>query len=366
MKLTAKIKLQPTPEQADALRRTLTQANAACDYISQVAWQERTFKQFAIHSKVYRVVKEQFGLSAQMTVRAIAKVADSYKLDKATCRTFKPTGGIAYDSRILRYKPASVSIWTVDGRFEIPFTCGDRQRAQLANQKGESDLLLIDGEFYLYATCEVTEDAPYQASEYLGCDLGIKNILTDSTGETYAGNHLNSLRKRHAKLRARLQSKGTKSARRLLKKRRRKEKRMANHVNHVIAKRVVKKAKRHSMGIALEELTGIRQRVTVRKGQRRQHHAWAFHDLRQKIEYKARLAGVPVVCVDPRYTSKACQVCGCVDKKNRPNQETFLCVSCGFSAHADKNAAINIGRRASVNTPYASTTPLTHLVGLAQ
>jgi IS605 OrfB family transposase len=153
-----------------------------------------------------------------------------------------------------------------------------------------------------------------------------------------------------------LQRKGTQAARRLLKKRRRKEKRMASQKNHEISKRIVEKAQRHSLGIALEELTGIRERTTVRKSQRRQQSSWAFHDLRQKIEYKARLAGVPVVLVDPRNTSRTCPACGCVDKANRPHQSTFLCVGCGYFAPADSNAAVNIGRRAAVNQPYIPTT----------
>jgi IS605 OrfB family transposase len=156
-------------------------------------------------------------------------------------------------------------------------------------------------------------------------------------------------------LRAKLQKKGTKAARRLLKKRRRRETRMANHVNHVISKKIVKKAKDSGLGIAIEDLQGIRDRVTVRKSQRQQLSSWSFHDLQTKIIYKARLAGVSVVLVDPRNTSKTCQICGLVDKANRKSQDQFLCVSCGFASQADHNAAVNIGRRAAVNRPDFST-----------
>src|SRR5712692_4048519 len=85
VKLTAQVKLQPTPEQADALKRTLKVANVACNYISGVAWQSKTFGQYKLHHLVYADVRAKFGLSAQMTVRSIAKVADAYKLDKAEC-----------------------------------------------------------------------------------------------------------------------------------------------------------------------------------------------------------------------------------------------------------------------------------------
>jgi putative transposase len=356
-RLTAKVKLLPTPEQTDALKRTLETANAACKYISECAWQEGTFRQFDLHKLVYYDVRERFGLSAQMTVRCISKVADAYKLDCKRIRSFRQQGAIAYDCRILRWKldRQEVSIWTTDGRQTIPYTLGERQRELLQTQKGESDLALIGGAFYLLATCEVETPKPIETQEALGIDLGIVNIATDNDGQVHAGRRVNGLRKRHARLRARLQRKGTKSAKRLLKKRKRKERRFAQDVNHVISKRIVEKAKGTGRAIALEDLTGIRERTTVRKGQRRQHHSWTFHDLRQKIEYKASLVGIPVVLVDPRNTSRTCPVCGCVEKRNRSNQSTFSCVQCGFSGHADTIAAVNIARRAVVNQPDVST-----------
>ncbi len=357
MQLTAKIKLLPTSEQADVLKHTLETANAACNYISERAWQEQTFRQFNLHHLVYYDVREQFDLSAQMTVRCISKVADAYRLDHKTKRSFRHQGAIAYDNRILSWKldKQDISIWTLDGRQTIPFACGERQQELLQSQKGESDLALINGEFYLLATCEVETPEPIETEKALGVDLGIVNIATDSDGKAYSGARINGMRKRHAKLRAKLQSKGTRSAKRLLKKRKRKERRFAQDVNHVISKRIVEKAKGTGHAIALEDLTGIRNRTTVRKSQRRQHHSWSFYDLGKKIAYKAQLAGVPVILVDPRNTSRTCPMCGCVDKRNRPNQSTFSCVQCGFSGHADTIAAVNIGRRAVVNQPNVST-----------
>ena len=353
MKLTAKIKLKPTAKQADSLKQTLETANVACNYIGGIAWESKTFRQFSLHHLVYYDVRERFGLSAQMTVRCISKVADAYKLDRKRERNFRKHGAIAYDRNILRWKldKEQVSIWTVNGRQHIPFAAGDRQQELLDSQKGESDLALVDGAFYLLAACDVETPKPIEYQEALGIDLGVVNIAVDSDGEVFSGEKVNGLRRRHAKLRARLQSKGTKSAKRLLKKRRRKEHRFAQDVNHCIAKRIVEKAEDTGRAVALEDLKGIRGRTTVRKSQRRQHHSWSFYDLRQKIEYKGELAGIPVILVDPKYTSQMCPVCGCVDKRNRPNQATFSCVSCGFSGHADTIAAVNIGRRAVVNQP---------------
>lgn len=357
MQLTAKVKLTPTEAQADSLKRTLEKANAACNYISDVAWSERIFGKFQVQKLVYHDVRQSFDLAAQLTIRCIAKVTDAYRIDKKTKREFQPFGSIAFDDRILAWKLAKneISIWTIDGRQIIPFLAHDRAKELLQGSRGESDLCLIDGEFYLFTSCEVDEPETKDVDDFLGVDLGIKNIASDSDGKQYSGSKVNSLRYRHARLRSKLQSKGTKSAKRLLKRRKRKEARFAKDVNHQIAKQIVSRAKDTNRGIALEDLTGIRERVTVRKAQRRQHHAWSFHDLRAKLEYKAKLHGIPFVLVDPRNTSKACNVCGCIDKANRPSQATFLCVSCGHSANADTNAALNIRGRATVNWPHVST-----------
>ena len=149
MKLTAQLKLQPTPEQSNALKRTLETANAACNAISDVAWNTRTFGKFALQTRCYQDVRATFSLSAQMVVRAIAKVGDAYKLDKETQRTFRPLASIAYDDRIRSFAlpDSSISIWTLNGRQSIPFVCGDRQRQMLQTRQGESDLLFHRGDW---------------------------------------------------------------------------------------------------------------------------------------------------------------------------------------------------------------------------
>ena len=355
MKLTAKIKLQPAPDQRDMLLNTLETANAACNDISQQAWEAKTFRQFDIHKIVYGDIRERYPISAQMVVRAIAKVAYTYKLDKKIQHTFQPHGAFPYDSRILSFKTGeqTVSIWTLEGRQRMPYQCGDRQRELLENDRGEANLCYIDGEFYLFIACEVETPDPQDVGEFLGVDTGVTNIATDSDGTNYSSAHLNGLRHRHARLRAKLQQKETKSAKRLLKKRRHKEDSFARDVNHCISKLLVQCAKDTGRGIAVEDLTGIRSRVTARKAHRRQLHSWAFRDLRAKVEYKAALAGVPVVAVDPRYTSQTCPKCEHISKANRPNQSTFSCVACGHSGFADHIAAVNISRRAAVNQPNA-------------
>jgi putative transposase len=185
--------------------------------------------------------------------------------------------------------------------------------------------------------------------------MGIVNIAVDSEGNVYSGAHVKSIRYRHRRLRTKLQSKGTRAAKRLLRRRRAKEARFARHTNHIISKRIVATAKALGQGIAVEELGGIRDRAPVRRSQRATLHSWSFYQLRSFIEYKAQLSGVKVRAVDPRNTSRTCPLCGCIDKANRPSQSQFLCISCGYAANADVNAARIISSRAAhVSQPYLS------------
>lgn len=359
MRLTAKVKLQPTDAQADSLKRTLETANEACNYISEVAWDTRTFGKFQVQKLVYENVRSTFALTAQMVIRCISKVTDAYKPDKKTKRTFRPLGSIAYDERILRFIPdkSEVSIWTMDGRQKMSFVCGKRSQEMLTRQRGESDLCLIDGKFYLFTVCDVDEPTTGDVDDFLGVDLGVANIAVDSMGEVHQGKTVKKVRYRHRALRTKLQSKGTQATRRRLKRLSGKERRFGTWTNHNISKSIVAKAKGTGKGIALEELGGIRDRITVKRPQRATLHSWSFAQLRTFIEYKAKLMGVPVVAVDPRNTSRTCPCCGYIDKANRKTQDKFLCVDCGFSGLADHIAATNIRSRAVVNRPYIPDAP---------
>lgn len=367
MKLIIALQLKPTEKQAKGLLKTLERANEAANSISQSAWDTKTFQKFKLQQLVYFPLKEKYELAAQVVIRLIAKVADAYKLDKKRQRVFRPHGSIAYDDRILRYYPAkaTVSIWTLTGRETIPFVCGDYQRKLLGFLKGESDLVYREDKWYLFATIEVVEPAPDEPDDFLGVDLGIKQIATLSNGEAFAGNTLNRVRARNLKLRAKLQNKGTGSARRLLKKRNSKEARFAKHTNHHIAKRIVQTAKAQGQGIALENLSGIRDRLRLHRRQRSTLHSWSFYQLLQFVLYKARKEGVRVEIVDPHYTSQTCAECGYSCRENRKSQAQFLCVSCGCVANADHNAArvISYLGRAAVNQPYALAYQPARLVG---
>jgi putative transposase len=343
MHLTLQTKLLPLPKQATALLATMERCNAACDAIAEVAHAHSCANKVELQKLCYHEIRDRFGLSSQMTVRAISKVVEVYKRDRRLRPTFRPHGAIAYDQRILSWKGLDrVSILTLDGREVMPWVAGAYQQARLAFPRGQADLVYRDGGFFLYVTVDVGDVPEGDPTEYLGVDLGRRNIAADSDGETFSGAHNANLRRRHARLRRKLQRKGTKSAKRLLKARRAKETRFARDLNHRISKAIVRKAKDTGRGIAVENLTGIRERTTVSKAQRSAHHSWAFAQLRAFTAYKAQMHGVPLVAVNPKYTSQTCPECGCISRRNRPSRDRFSCISCGHSAAADTTAARNI------------------------
>ena len=347
MKQVVVVKLVPTPEQATSLLRTLKAFNAACRWIASVAFRERTANKFKLQALVYRDARERFGLSAQMAVRAVAKVCEAYKRDKRIQPSFRPHGGMPYDERIYSLKGLeSASLLTLEGRVLIPMCFGAYQAEMLARKRGQADLMYRDSTFYLSISVDALDPTPDEPTGFLGVDLGIVNIATTSDGGNFSGRAVNNVRARFSKFRAKLQRKGTKSAKRLLRKRGKRERRFQTDVNHRISKALVTQAKDTGRGIALEDLKHIRSRVTVRRAQRRVIHGWAFAQLRAFVEYKGKLAGVRVVFVDPRHTSQTCPACGCIDKANRATQSLFSCVSCGYRCHADLNAARNIAFRA--------------------
>lgn len=352
MLLTVKAKLTTTPEQKDSLIKTMERFNEACNYISTFAYKNRVFGKFAIQKELYYEIREQFKLSAQMTVRAVGKVTESYKVDKKCVHEFEPHGAIVYDQRILSYKSADeISILTLDGRIEVKIQYGEYRKLEANRVKGQADLIYKNGIFYLMIVVDLPDAEPIDPIGILGVDMGIINLATTSDGVNYSGEKCNKIRQRYSKIKATLQHVNSYSAKKHLRKISGRERRFKKDVNHCISKELVTTAKDTNRSIALEDLTGIRETTTVRKADRDRHGKWAFFELRNFIEYKAKILGVSVFAVDPRNTSRECSVCGYIDKKNRKNQASFCCLECGHTENADYNAAKNISFRAAVNLP---------------
>ncbi|MDD4255357.1 MAG: transposase, partial [Methanofollis sp.] len=194
-------------------------------------------------------------------------------------------------------------------------------------------------------TREVTE-----SSTFMGVDVG-QNFLavastTDKKCRFFCGGKAKDLRNIYSTMRKRLQSKGTRSAKRMLKHLSGRERRLMTDMNHRVSKEIVRFAVQNKVDvIGLEDLTGIRDRTETSKKQRGTHHSWTFFELQSFIEYKAREKGISTVYVDPAYTSQTCPRCNHISKNNR-NGRSFVCECCGHSLHADLIGARNIESRA--------------------
>ena len=314
MKTTLQVKLLPSADQHTALLETMHAFNAACTWLAAHAYRERCASKFALQRSYYQELRQRFGLSAQLAIRAIAKTVEAYKRDKNVQVSFRPEGAVVYDERIMAFKGLdAVSLTVLDGRLLVPIQMGDYQRVQWARAKGQADLVLAKGQFYLLVTIE-TPEAPSRGPErFLGVDLGIVTLAADSDGNRYTGEPMEAVRQRCMTHRETFQARGTKSAKRRLKAMAGTPARFQRWVNHRIAKQLVQLAKDTKAALVLEELTHLRDRVTVRKRQRNKHTNWSFGQLRAFIAYKAQQAGVPLVLIDPRNTSRECSRCGYVD-----------------------------------------------------
>ncbi|WP_351225890.1 transposase [Streptomyces sp. NPDC002133] len=371
MKVVVQVKLLPSPEVAAALAATLAVCNRAADAASVVAWERGITSRNELQKLVYARLKAEFGLAAQPAVRVVKKVVDAYATLRANIRAgnlgpaaskrrrraeskpvvFRSDAAQPYDDRILSWQhdARTVSIWTVAGRIRnVRYTGHPGQLAMLEKyRRGESDLVHRDGMWFLVATCEIPE-APLNSDpvDWVGVDRGITNLATTSDGTNYQGRRLGRYRRWHARKRAELQAKQTRSATRRAKRRAKKEARHAAHINHRISKEIVAVAQRTGRGIALEELSGIRDRVRPFRDQRATLSSWPFHQLEEHLRYKARRAGVPVIWVDAHYTSQMCPRCGHTARNNRPVRDTFSCRRCGLAGPADHVAGVNVRNRA--------------------
>lgn len=348
------LKLMPNEEQRALLVQTMRAFNRAANMAARAGFDAGVFSQPAIHKLAYYAIREETGLPSQLAVRAIGRAVACFQRDKRTCPEFKATSSACYDTRVMSFKGIThVSLATVGGRVLVPMAVAGYHESQLgtSTRVGQSDLVFSGGRFSLRVTVEIDDVDPMDFTDVLGVDLGIVNIATDSDGTIHCGVDCERKRLWFNRRRQVLQSVGSKSAKRRLRKMSGRERSFRQTVNHQVARAIVDKAASRGAAIAIEDLTGIRSRVRRRRGTGGQLGSWSFRQLRLLIEHKAALAGVTVLTVDPRGTSKSCSRCGHCDAANRKSQEMFSCVSCGLEAHADVNAAVNIRNKGLAASP---------------
>ena len=356
---TIACKLVPTLEQRTELDATLVAFADACNFIADVARQLHSSNKVKVQHACYAEVRSRFGLSANLAIRAIARVCAALKVKTKAHATFAPTS-IDYDQRIFSFREWdwTFSLTLLNSRERLETALGDYQKGRLKGHTPTSATLVKrrDGTFFLHVQLKSTPPLPHTPTGTLGVDLGRRRVAVDSDGKPYEATQVQRLRAHYPKVRRSLQCKGTKEARRLLKRLSGRETRHMRAINHTISKQLVETARATQRQIALEDLEGIRQRTQVHKPQRYHHHSWAFYQLRQFVAYEAASAGVPVVLVDPAYTSKTCHRCG---HRGHRSGLKFACTRCNVVMDADWNAAMNIAAAGAAVTrledaPYGS------------
>lgn len=364
MIVAVQLQLLPDAKSAILLRATLERFNAAASWLASIAFQKKITNKFVLHKLCYFELRQRFELPADTAIRCLAQTIEAYKRDRNKQPQFRKHAAVPFSmGKNVSFKGHDrVSISTLQGRVIVPFVMGCHQRRQFDWPKGQSDLVLRkDGKWFLLVTVEDPEAKPATITEFIGVDMGVVNIAVDSDGVVHSSRAVEAKRILCFSQRRALSMKTNNANRAKRRSYHRaitrlgvKEGRYRKDVNHRIAKILVAKAKDTGRGIAIEDLKGIRDRTQFRKRQRAKIGGWAFSQLRQFVEYKSRLAGVSVVLVDARNTSRTCSQCNHCEKANRKNQENFECRACGHKSLADFNAARNIRARAIVNAPHES------------
>jgi putative transposase len=368
--ITIVCKLNPSKEAVKKIDTTLEMFAAACNYANQTVKPGITSKT-TIQSQVYQTIRERYGLSANLAVRACARVGANRKTAKQKKRPvkeFKPTSA-DYDARIFTFREQdwAISLTLVGGREHIPIVPSNYQTGKLKDSKPTSAQLCKhkDGGYYIHI--QVKDDAPnpINSDNVIGVDFGRTDIAVTSQNKKWSGKEIRDVRDKYSQLRANLQmkavqrglggspherlhqeaSKGTRSSRRrcrqLLKRLSGKEKRFQRHINHVISKTIILDAKQSKSIVAIEDLTGIRDRTNQRptsKTERRRSNSWAFYQLRTFLEYKGLINGVEILPVSPRYSSQTCHACMHLGLRSG---KRFKCTNggCNWHGDADENAS---------------------------
>jgi IS605 OrfB family transposase len=394
--LTAKLKLLATPEQQQLLRQTQLAYRDALNAVSRYAFAHgKTSNVSRLHKGMYAELRVRFGLPSQLACSVERQVAATYKglwtklvknaehrRMKITKKRFKgldqpphyssPTMHYTYERDYTFQHESRVSLGTLHGRISLPYQ-GYATHVALIREGasiGGAKLWYDRPKKTFYLLVSLTLDLPDPTSAHLGevvgVDVGIRYlaVTSTSTGKAsfYPGNRIRHRANHYARLRKRLQQKGTRGATRRLRRMAQRERRFKLQANHTLANQIVKQHPHTLFG--LENLTDIRERTTRRK-RRRKHNGkgtepvspkarkanrvysqWSFAEVQTLISYKAALSGSLAIKVDADYTSKACPLCGHTGESNRPGKGLrFVCQQCGYGLHADLIGARNITLR---------------------
>ncbi|XOQ54561.1 MAG: Transposase [Lactobacillus helveticus] len=374
-------------ETAQAFSNTMCKYRDACNFISQYIFEHAfELKQSKLNKALYHDLRDKFELKSQMAQSAIKTVIARYKTVKTQLfqhpfryDTGKKDGkGRGIWAQIYRdltwlWQPINfkrpqldlqrgrdwsylsatnqLSLNTLNGRRKVDFVCKgfDQYLDQTKWKFGSLKMLQLRGKWYIHlsATTAIPEFEAEQAVHVVGIDRGLRFLAAcyDEKGKSilFSGQKILRKRRKYKKLRAELQAKGTKSAKRRLKKIGQRENRWMSDVNHRLTKTLIDHYGSNTI-YALEDLTDVRFATEKSpKDQRYEIVSWAFYQFEQFLTYKANLNSSAVVKVPAKYTSQRCPKCGRIHKDNRDHElHLYTCDKCGYKSNDDRLAAMNI------------------------
>lgn len=371
MQRTIRLVLHPMPEQEPALRETLVQFTQSFNAVCRYGWEHGEKNGVVLHHATYydqkaalpRLVSD---LRVQARVKATEAVKSALTLQRQGRRVSCPKAAacpVRYNLHTykLDWESRTVRLSTTQGRKTLRFDLPAYAAKYAGCPTDTADLLCRKGRWWLcvVVTVEALDVAPTDAA--MGVDLGVVRPAVTSTAQFLGERRWRELEARTFRLRRKLQAKGSKSAKRRLKRLSGKTLRRRRDHDHVLSKRIVQAAPAGGT-IVLENLTNIRSRAKIKKGTStsRRIHGWSFDQLQGFIAYKAEERGLTVASVDPRHTSQMCSACGHQARNNRRSQGDFWCRQCGYRLNADLNGAKNIAAKYLANrgTPPAGGLPV--------
>ncbi|MFX1282910.1 MAG: RNA-guided endonuclease InsQ/TnpB family protein [Promethearchaeota archaeon] len=368
----------PLPADSDLLE-TIRVYNKAVQRVIDIGWATKTYHKNRLHEISYHDLRATYPkLQSSLIQCARDMASDMLKREKFMHKKplKRPFSGVRYNQRTFTPFLASgtISISTLVGRKKLQLFIPKYFQQYL---KGRITSLTLyynkrRKKIIAYFTIKLPDVPVENQSSFLGVDRGIKRVAVCSNNSFYPTNHILAVKWKYQLFRKKLQSKGTRSAKRKLKRVCGRERRFMTDENRKIAKWICNMP--YSC-IVLENLHGLKQhskkKKNVPKKLRRQFGNWAYYQLEQFLIERVEKVGKTIMFVNPRHTSQRCSRCGYISKTNRPSSSHFCCRECYFPLHADLNAARNLSDfgkaligRASVNSPNVAVLPLTETIAL--
>jgi IS605 OrfB family transposase len=339
MQLTMKAKLLPIKEHADLLKL------ASQEYIRLVnqvvtdcieAGKTLKYTSATVPAALPSAVKNQAIRDGKSVYRKYRKTKIQSILKKPVCiwnnQNWKLKEGMLCFSVLIEGKSKRIAIPVLMTNYQLQQLDGNKLGALRITQKS--------GKWIAQIAVEKSE--PQNSNtKVMGVDLGLKMpaaaVTEDGKTRFFGNGRQNKYMKR--KFRSQRKKLGKQKKLSAIRKLDDKEQRWMKDQDHKISRQIVDFAISENVGIIhLEALSGIRQTARTSRKNEKNLHTWSFYRLAQYIEYKARMEGIIVQYVNPKYTSQKCPACGTL---NKAKDRDYRC-SCGYHTHRDRLGAINI------------------------